>query len=171
MDWTLVKFGQYRNIEGKKRNKTLPEILFHDADWFFWAYEQGALVRNGIPKDEVELMYYRARRIKPMKGCYVNHFLYYDDTSWGFSFISIEEAKKYHSDLIGGGTFDKDYNNWDSTYRTILQFIDLSFPRQQKEYDKKGCKEFANDLKDFLGIKRISRKSAEKFFSNEDNFI
>lgn len=166
MNWTIVNFGKYRD-----KNKTLPQIIFDDADWFFWACEEGALLNNGIPKSEVNLIYKRARTIKPKEGYYVNHFLYDDGTAWGFSFVSIKEAEEYHKDIIGGGTFDKDYKNWDSTYRTILKYIDLSFPRQQKEYSKGDSKQFIKDLKDYLGIKRLSKKIVEDFFSKEENFI
>ncbi|WP_151897987.1 hypothetical protein [Sulfurospirillum diekertiae] len=59
----------------------------------------------------------------------------------------------------------------DSTYRTILKYIDLSFPSQYKEYDKRGCKEFTNGVKShILNVKRITKKIAEDFFANEDNF-
>lgn len=166
MDWTVVDFGKY-----KDKNKTLPQIIFDDADWFFWAYGKGALLKNGIPRDEVELIYNRARRIKPKVGCYVKHFLYPDGTSWGFDFIPIDEAKKNYSEYIGDSYFGKDYINLDSTYRTILEYIDLSFPSQQKKYDKRGCKEFTNGLKIYiLNVKRITKKIAEDFFANEDNF-
>lgn len=166
MYWNIVNFGKY-----KDKNKTLPQIIFDDADWFFWAYEKGALLTNGIPKDEVELIYKRATRIKPKVGCYVKHFLYSDGTSWGFDFIHIDEAEKNYPEYIGGNCFGKDYINLDSTYRTILKYIDLSFPRQQKNYDKKGCKKFTNSLKSYiLNVTRITKKIAEDFFANEDNF-
>ncbi|ARU49168.1 hypothetical protein [Sulfurospirillum diekertiae] len=86
MDWSIVKFGKYKN-------RTLPQIIFEDADWFFWAYKEGAL-QKWLPKYEVELIYKRATRIKPKDGCYVKHFLYTDGTSWGFDFIPIDEAEK-----------------------------------------------------------------------------
>jgi len=167
MNWNIVNFGKYRD-----KNKTLPQIIFDDADWFFWAYEKGALSQNGIPKDEVELIYTRATRIKPRTECYVKYFLYPDGSSWGFGFIPIEEAKKNYSEYIGGSYFGKDYVNLDSTYRTILKYIDLSFPSQRKGYDKKGCKKFTNDLKSYiLYVKKVTKKIAEDFFSNEDNFM
>ena len=33
MIWTKLNFG-------KHRGKTLPQVLFSDADWFFWAIEE-----------------------------------------------------------------------------------------------------------------------------------
>ena len=165
MNWTILQFG-------KHEGKTLPQIIFIDADWFFWAYEKKALTKNGVPNNEVELIYKRATRIKPKYGNYVKYFLYYDGTSWGFDFISIEEAEKNYKNLIGGNTFDKDYIELDDTNRTILKYIDLSFARKQKEYDKQSYKIFIKDLKVKLFNKeRLNKKFIEDFFSNKDNFL
>ncbi|MDN5088136.1 hypothetical protein [Aliarcobacter butzleri] len=165
MNWTILQFG-------KHKGKTLPQIIFIDADWFFWAYEEKALTKNRVPNNEVELIYQRATRIKPKNGYYVKHFLYYDGTSWGFDFISIEEAEKNYKNLIGGNTFDKDYINLDDTNRTILKYIDLSFARKRKGYDKQSYKIFIKDLKVKLFNKeRLNKKFIEDFFSNKDNFL
>jgi hypothetical protein len=33
MEWEIIDFGKF-----KGKNKTLPQILFNDPDWFFWQY-------------------------------------------------------------------------------------------------------------------------------------
>ncbi len=170
MNWTIVEFGKYKG-------KTLPQIILNDADWFFWAYEKKILTENKIekyriPKIEVDLIYNRATKIKPKYGTYVKHFLYYDGTSWGFDFISIEEAEKNYKYLIAGNIFDKDYKKLDDTDRTILEYIDLSFPRKQKDYDKQSYKIFIKDLKLKLFNKdRVNKKFIEDFFADKNNFL
>jgi len=164
MKWTILNFGKYKG-------KTLPQIIFTDADWFFWAYEKGIFNNKPIPKIEYETIFKRAIRIKPPLNYYVKHFLHDDNTSYGFSFIKIKVAEEEYSEYIGGGYYDKDYKNLDSTYFTILKYINLSFPRNHKEYDKRGCKEFIDDLKiKVLNIKRVTKQKVENFFSNENNF-
>ncbi len=163
MIWTTLTYGKYKG-------KTLPQIIFVDADWFFWACEQKAY--GNIPPLEFKILFERATKIKPLKNYYVKHFLHDDNTSYGFSFISSEEAKQDYPEYIDGGYYDKDYKNFDSTYFTILKYIDLSFPRFHKQYDKRGCKEFVQDLKDtILNVKRITKQKAESFFNDENNFF
>jgi hypothetical protein len=165
MKWTKLNFG-------KHKGKTLPQIIFTDADWFFWAYENNIFDNKKIPQIEYDTVFQRATKIKPIPNNYVKHFLHDDKTSYGFSFIKIKEAEESYPEYIGGGYYDKDYHNLDATYFTILKYIDLSFPRRQKQYDKRGCKEFVDDLKvQVLDIKRITKTKAEEFFSNENNFV
>ena len=32
--WSIIKFGKYES------KKSLPEVILHDPDWFFWAVEE-----------------------------------------------------------------------------------------------------------------------------------
>ncbi len=163
MEWTTLNFG-------KHKGRTLPQVIFADADWFFWAYEKKAF--GNVPATEFKTLFERARRIKAPKNYFVKHFIHDDNTSYGFSFINSEEAKLDYSEYIGSGYHSKDYKNLDNTYFTILEYIDLSFPRRHRPYDKRGYKEFINDLKDStLKIKRITKQKAESFFSDENNFL
>lgn len=59
-------------------------------------------------------------------------------------------------------------------YSTILYLkrIDLRFPKGLKQYDKKSCKFFVDELKEYLSLgKRITEQKAIEFFENDDNFI
>jgi hypothetical protein len=55
MEWTKLNFG-------KHKGKTLPQIMFTDADWFFYAYENRFL-KNGLAYEAAEI-YRRARAIR-----------------------------------------------------------------------------------------------------------
>jgi len=55
MQWTVVGFGQHRG-------KSLPQIIFNDADWFFHAYENGYF--KGSLAREAHDLYHRARSIR-----------------------------------------------------------------------------------------------------------
>src|SRR5438876_986407 len=55
MAWTELKFG-------KHKGKTLPQVLFSDPDWFFWASEQQTF--RGAQRREADLIYVRATHIR-----------------------------------------------------------------------------------------------------------
>lgn len=57
MAWTVVNFGKY-----KGKNKTLPQIVFDDPDWFFWALGVGAFC--GPLEAEADRLADRAQRIR-----------------------------------------------------------------------------------------------------------
>jgi hypothetical protein len=54
MPWSTVNFG-------KHSGKTLPQIVFGDPDWFFWAIEEN--VFKGPLRREARLINERARAI------------------------------------------------------------------------------------------------------------
>ncbi len=45
MPWSVVDFG-------KHQGKTLPQIVFIDPDWFFWAIEESVFSTKGSLRDE-----------------------------------------------------------------------------------------------------------------------
>lgn len=56
MSCTVMGIGRYKGI-------TLPQLLFKDLDWFYWAFDKGIL--NGrIPTSEVQDIYEKSRNIK-----------------------------------------------------------------------------------------------------------
>ena len=67
MKWTPLNFGKY---EGK----TLPQVMFEDADWFFDGHEKGYF-KNRLPLEAIEI-YRRAHSIRVLnetgKGCSSN---------------------------------------------------------------------------------------------------
>ena len=60
MAWTTVGIGKYKD-------KTLPQILFTDPDWFFSAYEERSF--QGLMQEEADTIYRRATSIRvPQQG-------------------------------------------------------------------------------------------------------
>jgi hypothetical protein len=167
MKWDKINFGNNKKVQ----NKTLPQVIFIDPDWFFFQYER----ENSYLKKQFGLqadyVYQRARRIKPKQGHYIKHFLFCDYTSDGFSPITIEKAEAKFLECIETGNYCQDIELFDSQQFMILKRIDLRFPKSLKDYDKKSCRIFIKELKDYLNIKRITEQKAIEFFENDDNFI
>jgi len=57
MPWSIVSFG-------KHRGKTLPQIIFSDPDWFFWAIEKGVFKNKGSLATEAQEVHKKATKIK-----------------------------------------------------------------------------------------------------------
>ncbi len=52
---------------GEHKGKSLPQVIFSDPDWFFWAYE--TRIFKGAQEDEAREIYRKATSIKiPQKG-------------------------------------------------------------------------------------------------------
>lgn len=56
MKWSRMPFG-------KHIGKTLPQIIFHDPCWYFWAMKKGVF-QYGVIKHEADLICRRTSRIK-----------------------------------------------------------------------------------------------------------
>ena len=48
---------------GKHEGKSLPEVLLHEPDWFFWAIENHVLEKHGFAAEASDLNF-KARNIK-----------------------------------------------------------------------------------------------------------
>lgn len=168
MKWDKVNFGTVKKIQ----DKTLPQIMFVDPDWFFYQYErENSYLRKKFGQ-QADFVYKRARNIKPKEGHYIKHFLFCDYTSDGFSPISIENAETKFSEYIETGISCQDLDFLDTQQFFILKRIDLRFPKGLRQYDKKSCKIFVDELKEYLSLgKRITELKAIEFFENDDNFI
>jgi len=57
MTWSPLNFGKY---EGK----TLPQVLFNDPDWFFWAVDEGAFSSRPHLQREANDLVYKASHIR-----------------------------------------------------------------------------------------------------------
>ena len=57
MVWSELKFGRHKG-------KTLPQILFSDPDWFFWAIDDNVFQNKGSLYSEAKDLDYKARNIK-----------------------------------------------------------------------------------------------------------
>ncbi|MCU4119809.1 hypothetical protein [Variovorax sp. N23] len=155
MAWTEISFG-------KHAGKSLPQILFTDPDWFFWAVETGVFSKRPALAIEAAQLDSRARHIKPPSKNLTNpivEYLIHRPTMKFSHFNIVEREQELH---IGGSP----------AFRSNV--IDMSVPRRIAQYDKTGCKSLISSLKlHIFGSKsaRITRERAEAFFSDVSNFL
>lgn len=130
-------------------------------DWFFWAYENGALSKNATLKQEADLLYKRARNIKIPNNqdgnLVVEYLLHFPSDKFG-DFEVVPKSRPLH--LGSSPAWRKDQ-------------IDLSITRNIANYDKTGYRLFLHTLKyyTFGDAKiRMTKSRCEDFFSNPANF-
>jgi hypothetical protein len=151
MRWTTLTFG-------KHAGKTLPQIILSDADWVFWALNKG--VFKGRLANEAAKLVQRATAIKIPKADHKRWQVEYsyDDTGGfrGFRFVKADTPLPYESRSI----------RW-------LPYLDLSYVRRGKAYDKRGCRNLLRDFRHhFFGDNtRLTKRRCEQFFSNKKNFL
>ena len=130
MGWTELMFG-------KHEGKTLPQIVFADTDWFFWAYEAGVLDRHGT-MDEAKSVCRRATRIRiPQDGVekLVAEYALCPTTGMFANVEIVPKSRRHHQG---------------SSPTMRLPVFDLSVPRRFNSYDKAGGKALVNALKVYL---------------------
>jgi hypothetical protein len=151
MHWVTLAFGRHVG-------KTLPQIILSDADWVFWAVNQGAF--KGRLANQATKLVERARAIKiPKRNPKRWQVEYsYDDTGGflGFQFVKADMP-------------------WPYGRRSIrrLPYLDLMYVRRGKAYDKRGCRKLLRDFRHhYFGDKtRLTKRRCEQFFSNKKNFL
>lgn len=153
MNWTKLNFG-------KHAGKTLPQVLFNDPDWFFWAWEEGAFEGRGILRMEAKTIRARAKSIKiPSRDGERQVVIYKINEGKFFGFDVVKESTPAHQ----GTTVTQRSNH-----------LDMEFPRTIKNYDKLGCQLLTNQLKHLIlssvGKKRMTKQLCEEFFSKPDHF-
>jgi len=153
--WDVVDFGKYRG-----KGKTLPQIVFEDPDWFFWALEEGAF--KGDLATQAQEVGRKAQNIKipgNEKGELVAEYLIHAPTG---KFSDLEVVPKAQPPHEGGSrTFRKDR-------------IDLSFVHSIKGYDKSGGRLLVGSVKHivFGAVRaRLTRQRCEEFFDDPKNFL
>jgi len=149
MDWTTIN---YRN----HKSESLPQLLFEDADLFFYLYENKFFYYD-LAK-EAEVLYRRARSIKvpPKDGkeMLVKYFSYYDRNSKKKKFSMMK--------LIPDGSDPGGYK--------ISSWIDFYEPRSYSDFDKTGYKNFVRMLKGILFGNRSYPLDCELFFNRQRYF-
>ena len=152
MDWTRIHFGKYRG-------KNLPEIIFEDADYFFFLYENYFF--HGDLEKEANYLYPRARSImvpsKNGKKMLVQYIFY--------SKMNSRRVKFYKMKLIPDGS-DRGRSN-------VSQWIDFYVPRSGSHFDKTGYENFVMGLKSILfnnPVLRMYHNACEEFFNDKNNF-
>ena len=155
MAWTIVNFGKY---SGKK---TLPQILWSDPDWFFWAIENDAFENRGAIELESEDLNHKARNIRIPKN---------DDGALVVEYILHQPTGKFsHFEIVP--TDKPGHEGISPTFRTLL--IDMSVPRRIAKYDKLGGKALLSSLKLCMfsnSSARVTKKRCEDFFNKPSNF-
>jgi len=154
MAWTKVQKGRYRG-------KTIPQIIFSNPDYFFWAYEKKDFFEGKL-LEEAREVYRKATSIKipqPQQGeKLVVEYAFMPSVGTFCDFELVPFSRPPHK----GST---------PTYRKDV--IDMSIPRQRKRYDKLGYKLFLKSLKVYIfGLPyRFTKKNCENFFEDDDNFV
>jgi len=151
--WSVLQFG-------KHAGKTLPQVLFSDPDWFFWAYERNLFSARGHSRDEVEAIYTKARAIRVPDSDGGDLVVeYYGDPISG-KFAALEVVPREQGPEGNTGFFR-------------LNVFDLAAARHLMDYDKSGAKLLIRHLKEHLfgdPSYKMTKKRCEAFFDDDDNF-
>ena len=154
MVWTVLNFG-------KHAGKTLPQIVFADPDWFFWAQEDGTVFRGAV-KLEGDLIDKRARSIRipnNASGSLVAEYLVHQPTMKFATMQIVPASQPLHQG---------------SSPAFREKVIDLSVARRIASYDKLGGKTLIAETKQVLfGSRsaRMTKQKCESFFDTPSNFV
>jgi len=151
MNWTTLTFGKHAGM-------SLPQIILADADWFFWAFNNG--VFWGKIATEAEDLAAKAKAIKIPKRHPENWIVEYRFENDG-RFLEFGFARVDASSYCG--------ERWVSR----LPYLGLTFIRRRRVYDKRGCRRLLRDFRRLYfgdGI-RLTKDRCEEFFSKRRNFL
>lgn len=154
MTWNYLSFGRHKG-------KTLPQVLWIDPDWFFWALDKNAFANRPLLKSEADDLYSKARRIRIPDGIV-------DDPE--VEYLVHVPSKKFGTFYIVNA--DKPIHEGSSpAYRK--KAIDLSIPRSIANYDKTGYRLFLQSLRYYIfgnSSARVDKQRAEAFYEDSANF-
>ena len=154
MPWSIVSFG-------KHSGRTLPQIIFSDPDWFFWAIEKGVFKNKGSLATEAQEVYEKATKIKIPNN---------ENDELVVEYVVHQPTGKFsHFDVIPSSR----PRHEGSSPTSRKKVIDISVPRQIADYDKMGCRQLLSSLKYYVfGNKsvRMTKKKCEDFFDTSNNF-
>lgn len=157
MRWTPLDFGRHKG-------KTLPQIVFQDPDWLFWAVKDGVFNKRKYLKQEVNEINEKARRIRiPQNNGSELVALYTLDRNGHF--CCLRTIAKSQVPFWRGPPI---------LLNNKHPFIDLSVPKRLKGYDKRGYRLFIKDMKAILfGHRdcRMTQRRCEEFFNDDSNFL
>jgi hypothetical protein len=154
MYWSKLWFGRHKG-------KTLPQVVFKDPDWFFWAVRAGIFKKRGRLLNEAKEIYRKSQSIRiPKNGSkkLVAEYAVHPSTE---KFACMEIVPASRPNHVGSS----------DTFRGDV--IDLSIPRLIAPYDKLGCKSLISNLKSYLFDNesyRMTKKRCEAFFEDDGNF-
>jgi hypothetical protein len=140
--WTTLRFG-------KHAGKSLPQVVLSDPDWFFWAIKED--IFWGPLANEARELAHKACHIKIPKPdprrWRVAYLIEADGLFRGFEIVPMDGT-----DTCSHGSY-----------------LDLSFPRRLRSYDKLGYKLMLKHFRSYFGW-RLTRANCEAFFNADGNF-
>jgi hypothetical protein len=153
--WSIRNFGRYKD------KMSLPEVVLHDPDYFFWASDTCAFHRRGFP--EAGGLAEKARYIKIPKP---------DGEGWGVLYDFEPDTKIFNGfELVQGPRAVEllgEQYMWDRP-----KHLDLSVVCRLKRHDKIGNERLLRDFKlCYFGDQNtnLSREKCEAFFDCDANF-
>jgi hypothetical protein len=148
--WQELPFGRYAE-------RTLPQVVLHDPDWFFWSLEKGAFKYWPKLDAEADELARKARSIRlPSEGWLVE-YLTERGTGKLRSVGPVRETVPPHEG---------------SRISVRKKVIDLSFTRGFRKYDKMGSKLLLDAVRHihFRKLKNLTRRRCEAFFESDEHF-
>jgi hypothetical protein len=145
--WTTLNFG-------KRKGRTLPQVVLSDPNWFFWAIGKG--VFNDRLGCEAETLKRRATNIKIPKRRPRDWKVEYrwdrDDRFVGFGFVEAESGLQHP-------LFNR------------LPHLDLAYVRRGNIHDIRDCRRLIRDFR-LLYFKgsNLTKRRCEWFFESERHF-
>jgi hypothetical protein len=153
MSWERLKFGKYKGL-------SLPQVLFLDPAWFFWAIQHDVLQKNRMAV-EANKLYDRACSIYiPASYGYdkkVEYYLRYVDNRF-INFMFVPESKPFNT--IVCNSIRKD-------------IVDFRVVFANDPEDKVGYRIFLNTLRFYYFGEEdyyLDKEACEQFFDDENNF-
>jgi hypothetical protein len=148
--WATLPFG-------KHKGKTLPQVILHDPDWFYWAHGN-SIFKSAILAEQASEVADKASRIRIPKP---------DPENWRIKYIIRPEGKFEDFLIVPLSQVHAEYGN--CTFGTCL---DLFVPGRHKRYDKFGYKLLLAKFKQywFCG-ENLTKERCERFFIDEQNFV
>jgi hypothetical protein len=162
MPWSTSRFGKYGN-------KTLPQIMFMDPDWFYWMYSNKKFKDNVV--SEADDIFRKSCSIKILQRGNSLELHKKGDVKW----VAEYSFSPFNEKFVGLEIVPEDRQRHSGSTETIrLDVIDMSIPFRQASYDKSGSRLIVKQIKGILfGDKshRMIKKRCENFFSDSNNFV
>ena len=156
MTWTIIHWYC------KHRDKTLPQVLFSDPDWFFFQIEKRHFEDKGHIREEAKDLDWKARNIRIPGGEEGNLVAEYHIEEQTGTFRNMVIVARDSETEIGEIAVER------------KGYIDLSYPRHYRKPDKIGCRILLWQLKFYYfgnSSYPMTKERCEAFFENDDNFV
>ena len=147
--WSTLRFG-------KHEGKTLPQVVLHDPDWFFWAIGHN-IFRDQIAEEAQEIAS-KATHIKIPRP---------DPENWRIKYQFTPDGK-----FVGLGVIPTATTDTETEYAMTDACLDLSLIHRLQKYDKFGYRMLLAKFRDyFFDGSKLTQEICEHFFYKEANFV